>query len=218
MALPFLEKKPEVMTARGHAPVERVKELASRGFSEIDMIDVLRKEGYSADEIDASLTEALKIGVAGISPPAKEVPSLPKAEELQPKPAPVEMPETSLPQEYYYAPQAQQQQQYPSEEYIDYIVRERTSELDDRLKEFMIKYSELEKRMGDVHQQLNELSKVKTTGEQLIVAKLDELKNLSADAENRLAGLEKAFKEVLPALIESVRALSDMAQRVKREA
>jgi hypothetical protein len=34
----------------------------------------------------------------------------------------------------------------------------------------------------------------------------------------RMASLEKAFKETLPALIESVRSLSDLVQRLKREA
>ena len=214
--MPFLEQKAETMRGKGHSPIERVRELASKGFSEVDMIDILKKEGYSADEIDSALTEALKMGVGGISPPAEGIPSLPKAEELQPRQEAVEVPETSLPQSYYYAPQ-QQQQQYPSEEYIDYVVRERTAELDDKLREFVIKYSELEKRMGEVHEQLSELAKSKTTGEQLIIAKLEEVKALQVDLESRLAGVEKAFKETLPALIESVRALSDVVQRMKRE-
>jgi len=214
MALPFLEKKPEAPSGKGQVPLERVRELASKGFSEIDIIDILRKDGYSATEIDSALTDALKMGVAGISPPVEGSPALPTAEELQPKQAALEMPETSLPQGYY----AQQAQQYPSEEYIDYVVGERTAELSDKLKEFMIKYAEIEKRMVEVREQLNELSKAKTSGEELILAKLDEVKGLIIDLETRSAGLEKAFKDALPALIESVRALSDLVQRMKREA
>ena len=37
------------------------------------------------------------------------------------------------------------------------------------------------------------------------------------DVNMRIAGMEKAFKDTLPALIESVRALSDLAGRVRRE-
>lgn len=216
MALPFLEKKTEAVSGKGQVPLDRVRELASKGFSEVDIIDILRKDGYSATEIDSALTEALKLGVAGISPPSEGSPVLPTAEELQPKQAALEMPETSLPQGYYsqqYPPQ-----QYPSEEYIDYIVSERTADLSDKLKEFMIKYAELEKRMAEVHEQLNELSKAKTSGEELILAKLDEVKGLLADIETRSSSLEKAFKDALPALIESVRALCDLVQRMKREA
>lgn len=212
MALPFLEKKPEAMARKGFIPVERVRELASRGFSEVDMIDVLRKEGYSADEIDAGLTEALKMGVTGISPPAGNFPTLPKAEEFQPRQMMVDVPETSLPQSYYGS-----EQQYPTADYINYVVSERTEELDDKLKEFTIKYFEIEKRIGEFYNQLNELTKIRTTGEQLIIAKLDELKGLSVDLESRLGAVEKAFKDTLPALIESIRALSDIAQRSKRE-
>jgi hypothetical protein len=217
MPLPFLQQKPE--TIKKGVPVDRVRELSSKGFSEVDIIDILRKDGYSPDEIDAALTEALKLGVAGISPPTKDEVGLPKLEELQPKQALLEVPETSLPEEYSYysTPYAQPEQQaYPSEDYIEFVVKEKTAELDDKLREFVIKYSELEKRFSEVHEQLNEIAKAKTSGEQLIATRLDELKSILADMETRLAGLEKAFKDALPALIESVRALSDVVQRMKK--
>ncbi|MEM5879224.1 MAG: hypothetical protein QXU74_01900 [Candidatus Aenigmatarchaeota archaeon] len=218
MPLPFLQQKPEAV--KGRPPVERIKELSSKGFSEVEIIDVLRKEGYSPEEIDAGLTEALKMGVSGISPPTEGPVNLPKLEELQPRQAPVEVPETSLPQDYsYYTTPvypSQSAQAYPAEEYIDFIVKERTAELNDKLKEFMIKYSELEKRFAEIHEQLNELTKAKTSGEQLVLARLDEVKSVLVDMETRIAGLEKAFKDALPALIESVRALSDVVQRMKR--
>lgn len=217
MPLPFLQQKPE--SVKKGPPVERVKELSSKGFSEVDIIDILRKEGYSPDEIDAALTEALKLGVSGISPPAEGPVSLPKLEELQPKQAALEIPETSLPQDYgYYTSQAypQQYQVYPDEEYIEFIVKEKTAELNEKLKEFTIKYSELEKRLSQLHEQLNELIKAKSSGEQLILTRLDEFKSVLSDVEIRLSGLEKAFKEALPALIESVRALSDVVQRMKK--
>jgi len=38
------------------------------------------------------------------------------------------------------------------------------------------------------------------------------------DVDNRLTGLERAFKDTLPPLIESVRSLSDLVERLKREA
>jgi hypothetical protein len=121
------------------------------------------------------------------------------------------MPETSLPQEYY-------QQQYPTEEYIEYVVRARTAEMDEKVNEFMVRYGELEKRMVEVTEQLNNLAKARTSGEQLIISKIDSFKDLMTDVDTRMSSLEKAFKETLPALIESVRALSDVVQRLKREA
>jgi hypothetical protein len=67
MAL-FKKKEPETMTTGKGAPIDRVKDLSTRGFSEPDMIEVLRKEGYNPEEIDSALTEALKEGV-GVAPP-----------------------------------------------------------------------------------------------------------------------------------------------------
>jgi DNA-binding protein YbaB len=208
----FKKKEPEALgiAGKGFVPIERVKDLSTKGFSEPDMIDVLRKEGFSPEEIDKGLTEALKAGVVGS--PQSSAPALPTLEQLQPQPQQQmpQIPETSLPQEYY-------QQQYPTEEYIEYVVRARTAEMDERMNEFIIKYGELEKRMAEVNEQLSNLAKARSSGEELIISKIDSFKDLIADVDIRMSSLEKAFKETLPALIESVRALSDVVQRLKRE-
>jgi len=210
------KKEPEMMTTTKGVPVDRVKELASKGFSEPDMIDVLRKEGFNPEEIDRALTESLKMGVAGMAPPmeaprpAEQAPILPEMEMPQAQmPAPT-MPETSLPQNYY-------QQQYPTEEYVDYLVRERMGGVDEKINEFSIRYEELEKRMQTVWDQLNTIASGRSTEQQQILQKLDTFKEMLVESDARMGSLEKAFRETLPALIESVRALSDLVGRVKRE-
>ncbi len=45
-----------VALGKGFVPVNRVKELSGKGFSEPEMIDVLRREGYSAEEIDRAFS------------------------------------------------------------------------------------------------------------------------------------------------------------------
>lgn len=215
VGLPFLKrKKPEVMLGKGFVPTDRIRELASRGFSEPEMIDVLRKEGFSAEEIDRALTQALRVGVTGEAKPI-EGPKLPKLEEIAPKPEKPpetpEIPETSLPSETY-APT------YSTEDYVDYVVESRLSEVNEKMNEFNIKYQELVKRIGQMGGQLNEMSKTKASERQVLLSKIDSLKELIEDFNIRLGALEKAFKETLPALIESVRALSDLVQRFKREA
>jgi hypothetical protein len=211
----FKKKEPETMPMGKGMPIDRVKELSGKGFSEPDMIDVLRKEGYSPGEIDSALTEALKMGVSGVTPPAQpqqeQMPLLPA---LQPVEAvqniPI-MPETSLPQNYY-------QQQYPTEEYVEYLVRERMGGVDEKINEFTIRYEELEKRMQTVWDQLNTIATGRSTEQQQILQKLDVFKDSLVEMETRMGSLEKVFRETLPALIESVRALSDLVGRVKREA
>jgi len=214
----FLKKKePETMVSGRGVPLDRVKELATKGFSEPDMIDVLRKEGYSPDEIDGALTQSLKMGVGGLSVPMptempqEQASNLPTLESPNvPISQPV-MPETSLPQSYY-------QQQYPTEEYVEYLVRERMGGIDEKINEFSIRYEELEKRMQTVWDQLNTMASGRSTEQQQILQKLDTFKDMIVELDTRLGSLEKAFRETLPALIESVRALSDLVGRVKREA
>jgi len=216
----FLKKKePEKMAGRGFLPIDRIKEFSSKGFSEPEIIDALRKEGFSADEIDKGLTQVLRAGVTGEPQPAssflqkpEERSQLPTLDQLQvPKPEMPQIPETSLPQEYYT-------EQYPTEEYIDYLVKERVGEVNEKISEFIIKYKEVEKRMIEVHEQLNTLAQARTGEQQQILARIDDLRETASDVDTRLGSLEKAFKETLPALIESVRALCDLVQRLKAEA
>lgn len=217
----FKKKEPERMAGKGFVPMERIKELSSKGFSEPEIIDVLRKDGYSPEEIDKGLTQVLRAGVSGEHQPLPASSFMPKPEErsqlptLQQLEAPKlempQIPETSLPQEYYEA-------QYSPEEYIDYAVKEKVGEIDKKITEFIIKQKELEKRMEEVHEQLNLLSQTRTGEQQQILNRIDDFRETINDADIRLGSLEKAFKDTLPALIESVRALCDLVQQLKSEA
>src|SRR3972149_8081087 len=53
----FAKKKE---TGRGFVPFDRVEELASNNTPESDIIESLRNEGFSAQEIDQAFTEYLK--------------------------------------------------------------------------------------------------------------------------------------------------------------
>ena len=221
------KKKPETIKkmGKGFIPTNKVKEMSIKGFSEPEIIDVLRKEGFGSEEIDSALTQALKLGVTG----EEEVPGkLPTLQELQsqqptssilpgmehPAPQMPQMPEPSMqyPQQQYYPTE-----DYTSEELIESIVQERMGELNQRLIDFKSKYAVLERRMADLHHQLSSMSKGKSEAEEKILNKIDSFKDTLSDINARMSSLEKAFKEALPALIESVRALTDLVQRVKRE-
>lgn len=265
MELPFFgkKKKPAESKGRGYMPTDRSKELMGKGFSELDTIDVLRREGFSPDEIDKALTQVVKEGVVGgggdsrvgspmvaepavqpstapqdfdqayqsfrqqkstpTFPPRKETPKeekperreepelkLPTIEELQPARGGVPaMPETALPEEYY--------QGYPTEEYIDYVVQERTQDVIERLNEFSYRNKELENKLKEMNERVRELSKIRINEQQQVLSNIDGLGESINDVNIRMASLEKAFKETLPALIESVRGLTDLVHRLKRE-
>lgn len=119
-------------------------------------------------------------------------------------------PETSLPQEYY-------SEGYSPEEYINYAVEEKMNESNKAIEEISEKINELEKRIGYTHDQVNTLTQTKSSEQTQILEKIDSFKEAISDMNIRLGGMEKAFKEALPPLIESVRALCDLVQRFKKE-
>lgn len=220
--LPFLKKK-EQHAGKAFAPTDRVRELANKGFSEPEMIDVLRKEGYTPEAIDTALTQTVKTNITASPPqsqPMQQYPmsqyepqqqeQLPTLEELTPKVQMPQIPEQPLPQEYY-------QQQYPTEDYIDYIVQARVSEVNEKLNEFNIRHQEMEKRMNAIAENLTQLLQTRSGENQQILSRIDSFTDTMNDVNIRMGSLEKVFKETLPALIESVRMLSDLVQRVKRE-
>jgi DNA-binding transcriptional MerR regulator len=219
MALSFLKKAPQ---AEKGIPVDRVRELTSKGFSELEVIDVLRKEGYSPEEIDKSLSQAMRGGITStpqhqLQPIAQkpEGPKLPTLEEIAPKQTEMpEIPDTQMSEEEYAD---FEQESYPTEEYIEYVVKEKMSESKKSIDEITMKAKDLEKRMETLHEQINVLIQTRTSEQTQLLNRIDSFRGVMEDVEIRLGGMEKAFKETLPALIESVRALSDLVQRLKRE-
>jgi hypothetical protein len=214
MALAFMKKD----SGGGKSiPADRVRELTSKGFSELEVIDVLRKENYGPEEIDKALSQSLKGGITSTpqNQPQQQFqssgPKLPTLEEIAPKIEMPQLPETSIPEENYA-------QTYPTEEYIDYLVRERVSETKQNINEISLKTRDLEKRIENINEQINLFIQTRTNEQAQILNKIDGFKESMSDIEIRLGGMEKAFRETLPALIESVRALSDLVQRLKKEA
>lgn len=230
MALPFLGKK-KAVAGKGFIPIDRIRDLASKGFSEPEIIDILRKEGHSPVEVDRGLAQALKVSVTSEAPVSyqsqplpsnppqptpsqQQLPELPTLEQIQQQPQrqasqQLEIPETSLPQEYYSS--------YSTEEYIDYLVSQRVTELYDRFNELSDKNDELSKKLEEIKSKLAQLEGNKAVEQQASSTRVDELRGVVTDVNARIGGLEKAFKDTLPSLIESVKTLADLIQRFKRE-
>jgi DNA-binding transcriptional MerR regulator len=225
MVLPFLKKKePAVIPGRGFAPIERVREMASRGFSEPEIIDVLRREGFSPDEIDKALSQALTIGVSQPPPaaPAKPAeapqptPTVPRAENIpglasetvEPAQFP-QLPETSLPEEYYSS--------FSTEEYLDYMVSARLADVNEKIEENNEKIKELENRLNELNKKISELAETKIDQTQTILSKLEEFSESIGEVDTRVGSLEKAFKDTLPSLFSTVKALTEILQKMKKE-
>lgn len=225
------KKEPEksLSLGKGFIPSDKVKDLSSKGFSENEIIDVLRKDGFSSEEIDRALTQSLKIGVTG-----EETGGLPtlqdfnlQSEDYQSMPPegmqslPFQqsvMGETHMNQPTQYPPQEYYQpQEFPTEELIESIVHEKMTELDERLGEFKTRYNDLERKILDLHNRLSIMAKGGREKDSEIISKIDSYKETLEDIDAKLSGLEKTFKEALPALIESIRSLTDLVHEMRRK-
>ena len=213
------EKGPKM--GKGFVPTDKVKELSGRGFSEPEIVDALRKEGFDSTEIDRALTQSLKIGVTGKPEESKES-TIPTLQDLQSQsfapqqeaePMGPQMPEPMQYQQQQYYPQ----QEYGTEELIESVVHERMGQVDQKLMEMKAKNLALERSLADLHNQLTNMTKGRSQTEQAIITKIEVFKESLDEMAAHLSSLEKAFKEALPALIESVRALTELVNKVKKE-
>ena len=201
-------KKAEEMPrlGKGFVPGDRVRELSDKGFSEPEIIDVLRREGFSAEEIDRALTQVLELKVSGQPEPQQNLPIFGQPQQPQIP----QIPEPSL--QY-----PQGAEGYGTEELVESIINERMMDVDQKLAEFNMKNADLERNISNLHHQLSIITKSRSQAEQTIITKLDSMKDSMVEVDGRMSSLEKAFKDALPALIESVRALTDLVQRFKKD-
>lgn len=228
--LPFFKKKaPQVIPGRSFVPFDRVREMAARGFSEPEMIDVLRREGFSPEEIDKALTSALQTSVTGEagpntqpaqqSQPSREQSSTVSSEmfpNLTPTTKPAEqqevslpqVPETSLPEDY---------SSYSTEDYVDYAVQNRLADVNETVSEIEKRNKELSSKIEQLQKKIDAFSAVRGQSSPETAAKIENFVDTITEVDARVGSLEKAFKETLPALIQSVRSLSDVVQKAKKE-
>jgi chromosome segregation ATPase len=192
-------------------PVERVKELSSHGFSEPEIIDILRKEGYNPQEIDLALTQALKEKLQTTTS-TKQKEDIPSFEEVVKK---VQPDQQIQQQSIQYTSSTQPEQQYSWEEYfsyIDYLIHSRISEINKELEKINMKHQNLERRIDEINQNFKEIVSKREETYTQILRKIDELNSSIANLALRISTLEELLKDILPALIESVRSLSRLAQ------
>lgn len=203
-------------------PIDRVKELASHGFSEPEIIDILRKEGYSPNEIDLALSEALKeqIKKASNLEETKKEEKLPTLEEIAQKTQPKIGTNPSQNLQPLQTSQFQDISQYQTQQYswedffnyIDFLIQSRINELRKEMEKINIKYQETEKRINEINFNIREVMGNRDREEKELLAKLDKLSEDIKDLSSRINSLEEIFKEILPALIDSVRSLSRLVE------
>ena len=217
----FFRKKNKTEGGRGAVPMERVRMLTQQGMSDKYVIRQLKSEGYSYDEIEKGMLNAVKDGVDQTS-----LPMMQQQPQIR-RPQPV----TNLPtwDEVYEQPQSQEEQ-----EQFAFTEEEPTSDISpelaiEELVEGVVneKWEKLETRLDNTEKNLHRLmvmtkkiSEKEPTGSVTETGHSEDIQSLYAkveDLEARVGGLEKAFKQFLPTLTRNIESLSAMIHEMKRE-
>ncbi len=216
-------------------PFEEVSAMIQNGLSEAEIIQILKEEGFEFNQIDEALNRVLKTTVTGDTPPAAaEAPPQNNGQQ----PADIKNPqmfghdfqaqsEFGSTDEDFSPMNAQPQnsaemekEMQEIEEYnrrmeelektVNALVNEKIGRIDELKKNLELGMQTITKEVQTIKQEMDaELTKTedfegKETEDVLsITEKL-------ADLEPRLKAIEKAFKDIVPNLVENVRDIREL--------
>jgi prefoldin subunit 5 len=80
------------------------------------------------------------------------------------------------------------------------------------LEKINLKYQTLEKRIEEINQSMKQATLTKEEAYNQILRRIEGINSSLNELSQRINALEEIFKEILPALIESVRSLSKLVQ------
>lgn len=193
------------------AAEERVSFLLSQGLAEPEIIKAMKEEGYSFQEIDSGVSNMLKSRVSDEAP-------------MQSAYGSQEMPPEDLAPLIGPAEAGMQTRQETRAEVLDQMeavmeqmIEEKFSSVSAQLDGIDAKFEALEKKIQQLASRINEIEgseKKYNEGEEV---KIQELNAKESGLEPRISSLERAFKDIIPNLVESIRELKEMAASKKRE-
>ncbi|WP_414837872.1 hypothetical protein ACK3SF_00500 [Candidatus Nanosalina sp. VS9-1] len=103
------------------------------------------------------------------------------------------------------------------EELIETIIAENFQKVE---TEFQNVYSELdmiEEKLEELDSRVHDLEVRDDEDQKEFVQKMDEVEDHIDSYESRIGGLEKAFQQILPSLVDNIRDLTGLVQEIKRE-
>lgn len=103
------------------------------------------------------------------------------------------------------------------EELIETIIAENFQKVE---TEFQNVYSELdmiEEKLEELDSRVHDLEVRDDEDQKEFVQKMDEVEEHIDSYESRIGGLEKAFQQILPSLVDNIRDLTGLVQEIKRE-
>lgn len=195
-------------------PIEDIRRMSASGLSDKDIIKELKNQGYSYEEIERAMLQAVKAGVEEepkekqlerVEPIGYEERPSGGLEELYPGEASPELPfpEISLPEE---GPEV------IVEELVEGVVEEKWQKFDEMLKKMRDEFEKIKIEMRQLEEKIGEGREVPIKDETGVT----EFSNRLEDLEARIGGLEKAFRQFLPSLTTNIESLSEMVHSMRR--
>lgn len=200
----------------GPVPVDKIRALTQKGMSDREIVKKLKKQGYSYDQIEKSMLEAVRAGVeepSSSAPPRfeggfQEAPSsdtfalddiAPPPQQQQFETGPVEniSPETII------------------EELIEGVIDEKWQTFNKKIKKYEDEIEKLETTIKQFEQQFKAAKEEPVTKQ--FDSKLNTFSMTMEELDARVGGLEKAFKQFLPSLTKNIESLSRMVHDIKEK-
>ncbi|MBI4018455.1 MAG: hypothetical protein HY368_02500 [Candidatus Aenigmarchaeota archaeon] len=202
-------------------PVEDVERMSKMGMSDRDIIRYLKNEGYSYPEIEKAMMSAVKKGVGEPVPQAAQASAAP-AQRAEQMPELPELPDISQAtpatveeQLGLGEPELEINPEVIVEELVEGVVQEKWQKFEEKTGKLE---EELNRLRADMQQWSHRLESAKhESGGKESDAKVHELGEQMEELQARVGGLEKAFKQFLPALTKNIESLSRMIHEMKEK-
>lgn len=208
-----------------------VENLFEQGYSEEEVRNELEGQ-YSRDQIQGAINEAVKTSATsetdGPEPmtPYRENDNnnMNEQDEMQSNEnqAPVnpsqEMQNPPLETGSNPSPQRERRdQQNDVEELIETIVAENFERVEVEFENVYSEIDELKEMMEELDDRVHDLEVRDDEDDKQVIQKMDDIENDINEYQSRIGGLEKAFQQVLPSLVDNVRDLTSLVQEIKQE-
>lgn len=99
---------------------------------------------------------------------------------------------------------------------IETIIEEKLIDIEDEFDELYKELDSLIERIEKVEMKVHDLETRRDEDEKEFVQKVNNIEEYMEESHSRIGGLEKAFQQTLPSLVENVRDLTDLVQDMKK--
>ncbi len=188
----------------GKKPIDpaEVQKLTSKGMSDKEIIKHFKAKGHSYDEIEKAMMTAVKENITDNTAPQAMM------EAPEPEPLFYEEAQPPTAEEVYM--------EEPSESLVEEIVE---GLIEDKWQKFAV---EIDRMQSDIDKITAEIKQIKSMPipqaaqkEKTDDLRVNEISEQLNSLDARVGGLEKAFKQFLPALTKNIEMLSVMVHELK---